>query len=83
MGRKGGTVSRAIAAAGGHARAAALSPERRREIALAGLQAVADRYCDGDLQAAQRWITARAAAGKRAAAERRRAAREAAKSAAG
>lgn len=63
-----------ISAMGGRARAAKLTPERRREIARAGLQALADKLFDGDVSAAQAYITARAAAAHRAATERKRAA---------
>jgi len=66
-------IGNAEAAVGGRARAAKLSPERRREIALAGLQAIADRLFDGDLVAAGRYISARGAMARRAAAARRRA----------
>jgi len=70
-------IGNAEAAVGGRARAARLTPERRREIALAGLQAIADRLFGGDLVAAGRYISARGAAARRAAAARRRAERAA------
>jgi hypothetical protein len=50
---------------GGHARAAVLDPDRRREIArsggLAGFRALVDRYFDGDLAAAKAYIAKRGA----------------------
>ena len=69
----------ATATAGGHARAAALTPDERRAIAQKGLQTIADRLFDGDVVAAQLWLSERGAIARRAAAAARRAAREAAR----
>ena len=38
-------------------RAKALSPERRREIAKMGFQALVDKYWQGDREAAKKWLT--------------------------
>lgn len=50
---------------GGLARIAKLSPEERAELARSGLQALADRYFDGDAVAAQRWLSERGLAALR------------------
>ena len=50
---------RRIAPLGGKARAARLSPERRREIARMGFQAMVARRFGGDREAALEWLTAR------------------------
>lgn len=44
------------AAVGGRARAVALSPERRREIARAGWRALVAKRFGGDVAAARRWL---------------------------
>lgn len=41
---------------GGRARAEKLSPERRREIAQAGFQGLADRHFKGDRRKAAEWL---------------------------
>lgn len=46
------------ASAGGRARAAKLTPQRRREIAAAGLAALAARQFGGDRAAAAAWLSA-------------------------
>jgi hypothetical protein len=58
-------------AAGGRARAAKLSAEERSRIAAMGLQAIADRDFEGDVEAAQRWL---ASQGGQAVARKKRAA---------
>ena len=50
---------RRIAPLGGKARAARLSPERRREIARQGFAAMVARHFAGDKAAAIEWLTAR------------------------
>jgi len=44
------------AASGGRARAAALTPERRAEIARMGFEATTERYFDGDAAAHIEWF---------------------------
>ncbi len=41
---------------GGRARAEKLSPERRREIAAMGFQALADKYFKGDRRKCRDWL---------------------------
>ncbi len=41
---------------GGRARAEKLSPERRREIAAMGFQALADKHFKGNRQEAKEWL---------------------------
>ena len=48
-----------LASKGGHARARALSPERRREIAALGFAALVEKYWQGDRQAAIDWLVKR------------------------
>lgn len=60
---------------GGRARAAKLTADERRAIALKGLQAIADRLFDGDVVAAQLWLSQRGAIARRAAAAARRTAK--------
>ena len=48
-----------IAPLGGRARAAKLTPERRRAIAQMGFAALVNRRFGGDRQAALDWLTAR------------------------
>jgi hypothetical protein len=50
---------RRIAPLGGRARAAQLTPARRREIARQGFQAMVDRHFGGDRVAALAWLTAK------------------------
>jgi hypothetical protein len=50
---------RAIASLGGKARAAKLTPERRKEIARQGFAAMVARHFGGDKAAAIEWLTAR------------------------
>ncbi len=45
------------ASAGGKARARALTPQRRSEIAALGFQAMADKWFDGDRERAKKWLT--------------------------
>lgn len=44
------------AAAGGRARAEALSPERRAEIARLGFEATTEKYFDGDAERHAQWL---------------------------
>lgn len=45
-----------LASKGGKARAAALTPERRRDIARQGRQAMIARHFNGDAYAADQWL---------------------------
>lgn len=46
------------AKAGGHARAKALTPQRRSEIARSGYQATTQRHFNGDADAHKQWFVA-------------------------
>ena len=51
------TKGNPYASMGGRARAAKLTPERRREIARAGLQGLADKHFEGDVARAAAWLS--------------------------
>ncbi len=53
------TAGNEWASKGGRARARALSPQRRREIARMGFAAMVDRHFEGDKKAAVDWLTAK------------------------
>lgn len=54
--QKGDERTRELAAAGGCARAAKLTPEQRSAIARRGLEALAEKHFQGNKQAALEWM---------------------------